>query len=98
MMAHKVKRGGTRVASRIQEIRRARLQELVDKYGGATSLSKRLGYADASYIGQMLTGRRPISEKTARGIEEKLSLTSRSLDTELGAEVPFAGLDLELFS
>lgn len=80
------------MASKIQEVRRARLQELVDQYG-ASGLAKRLDHSGPSYIGQLLSGRRPMTEKTARAIEEKLGLTVRALDALPGEDAPFTNSD-----
>jgi transcriptional regulator with XRE-family HTH domain len=87
---NKVKGAGV---GRLDDLRRSNFQRLVDRYGAA-SLAKRLGLTGPSYIGQLLSGRRPLSEKTARKFEEKLGLTVRSLDIEGdGGPIPFVGTD-----
>ena len=57
----------------ILDTRRAALALLAKQWGGPTSLSKKLGVTP-SYISQMLSGERPITEKSARKFEEKLGL------------------------
>lgn len=48
---------------KIQEWRIDRLRALTIREGGNTALGRRLGYRDGAYIGQMLRGDRPITEK-----------------------------------
>lgn len=64
----------------IAKIRRDSLRRLTEKQGGPTTLGKVLGYASASYVSQMISGKKPITEKTARFIEEKLGLERYALD------------------
>lgn len=47
-----------------QEQRKARLAAAAERVGGKASLGKRLGYQDGSFVGQMIRGDRPITEKT----------------------------------
>jgi|GEM_PF-1781579 len=54
---------------RLQEHRIERLQALVQREGGKAALGRRLGYRDGAFIGQMLRGERPISEKTVLLVE-----------------------------
>ncbi|MBA9854460.1 hypothetical protein DEE91_00915 [Ralstonia pickettii] len=56
----------------IQEWRVQRLKAAVDKVadGNVTAFGKRLGYKDGAFVRQMLSGNRPVSEKTIRTIEE----------------------------
>lgn len=51
-----------------------RLQAAVDRLegGNLTTFGKRMGWADGSYVGQMLRGTRPITEKLIRKIESEL--------------------------
>lgn len=55
----------------VQEWRRRRLQQAIEKFfeGKNVKLARALNYADGSYIGQMLKGKRPIDEKTVEAIE-----------------------------
>lgn len=57
--------------AQIQAWRIERLRAAIDKLteGNITAFGKRLGYRDGAYIGQMLRGERPISEKTIRAVE-----------------------------
>lgn len=77
--------------SDIQRIRREALRRLVEKHGGPTTLGRMLGFKGPSYVSQMVTGLRPITEKTARKIEEALELKQWALDQPDGKAVPFAG-------
>jgi hypothetical protein len=44
--------------------RRNRLRIAAERIGGKTALGRRVGYRDGAFIGQMLRGERPITEKT----------------------------------
>lgn len=48
----------------IQAWRIERLQAMVDREGGKAPAGRKLGYRDGAFIGQMLRGERPITEKT----------------------------------
>lgn len=64
--------------------RRDNLRILMREWGGPTSLSRKLGHANASFMAQ-LAGPHPsrdISEKVAREIEAKLALPVGWLDQE----------------
>lgn len=66
----------------IYEIRRENLRALSAQWGGPTSLSRKLGHANGSFVAQ-LAGPRPsreVSEKVAREIEAKLSLPAGWMD------------------
>lgn len=66
----------------VYEIRRENLRVLMSQWGGPTSLAKKLGHANGSYIAQ-LAGPNPsrdMSEKTARSIEQTLKLPVGWLD------------------
>jgi len=76
----------------IQQTRRAQLREVIEKQGGAASVAKRLGWT-VSYIGQLTKGVRPITEKTARRVEEKLLLKRHALDGETVNGAAFEGVD-----
>jgi len=68
----------------VYEIRRENLRTLQNERGGPTSLSKKLGHANGSYVAQLIGPRpsREISEKVARESEKKLNLPIGWLDTE----------------
>lgn len=66
----------------IYDTRRENLRSLIGQWGGPTSLSKKLGHANGSYLAQ-LAGPRPsrdLSEKVAREIEVKLGLPAAWMD------------------
>lgn len=66
----------------IYETRRENLRSLIGQWGGPTSLSRKLGHSNGSYIAQ-LAGPRPsreVSEKVAREIEVKLGLPAAWMD------------------
>jgi hypothetical protein len=60
----------------VYETRRVNLRALINQWGGPTSLSRKLGHSNGSYIAQ-IAGPHPsreISEKVAREVESKLGL------------------------
>lgn len=64
------------------DVRRENLRQLMKTWGGPTSLAKKLGHANGSYIAQ-LAGPNPsreVSEKVAREIESKLGLSIGYMD------------------
>lgn len=68
----------------VYEQRRDNLRELIRTWGGPTSLAKKLGHSNGSYIAQ-LAGPHPsreVSEKVARELEAKLGLPLGWLDGE----------------
>lgn len=71
----------------------SRLQDLVrDKYeGNKASLGKALGYNDGSYVGQLLSGKRPITEKTVDAIEKKTHNRGWFADTSSADQVRAEG-------
>jgi len=66
----------------LQQTRRTNLRLLVEQWGGASGLAKKLGYAGPSYISQLLGENRPVTEKTARSVEQQLDLPAGWLDNE----------------
>lgn len=68
----------------VYEIRRDNLRALLRQWGGPTSLAKKLGHSNGSYIAQLVgpNPSREISEKVAREIEAKLRLPIAWLDLE----------------
>lgn len=68
----------------VYETRRTNLRSLINQWGGPTSLSKKLGHTNGSYLAQ-LAGPRPtreMSERVAREIEGKLSLPVGWMDQD----------------
>lgn len=64
--------------------RRDNLRALATEWGGPTSLAKKLGHSNGSYLAQLIGPHpsRDISEKVAREIESKLALPLGWLDQE----------------
>jgi hypothetical protein len=62
--------------------RRMNLRTLVHQWGGPTSLAKKLRLSGPSYVSQLLSGSRPITEKTARKFEGQLGLAAGWLDAD----------------
>ena len=52
------------------EDRRQRLERAAERVGGKAQLGRVLGYKDGAFVGQMIRGERPISEKTIRQLIE----------------------------
>jgi hypothetical protein len=68
----------------VYKMRRENLRKLMTEWGGPTSLAKKLGHTNGSYIAQ-LAGPHPsreVSEKVAREIESKLGLPTTWLDSD----------------
>lgn len=65
----------------VHDLRRKNLKALVQQWEGPTNLAKKLGYAGPSYVSQMVSGNRPITEKTARHMEAKAGLPAGWFDT-----------------
>jgi hypothetical protein len=53
----------------LQAWRRTRLEALANKLGGKAALGRKLGYVDGAFVGQMISGLRPVTEKTIRAAE-----------------------------
>lgn len=68
----------------VYDKRRENLRRLIGQWGGPTSLSKKLGHANGSFIAQIAgpNPRREISERTARSIESALGLAIGWLDQD----------------
>jgi len=82
----------------LSAVRRENLKRLVEARGGPSSLAKLLGHAGPSFLSQLTTGRRIVSEKIARGIEDILGLPLGTLDVRPGERVPFEGTDHALIA
>ena len=74
----------------VYDIRRANLRSIMAEWGGPTSLAKKLGHTNGSYLAQLIGPHpsREISEKVAREIETRLNLPANWLDGEHGATQP----------
>ena len=64
----------------ITEIRQKKLAELVATYGSQAKLARACGDVDASFISQLVTGKRNIGEKAARKMEQQLNLQPMYFD------------------
>lgn len=66
------------------EQRRENLRTLAREWGGPTSLAKKLGHSNGSYLAQLIgpNPSREVSEKTAREVEVKLNLPLGWMDRE----------------
>lgn len=69
------------------DIRQVNLKKLIAQHGGASALSRKLGYTNPSFLSQMVGPKplRKVSEKTARSFEAKLGMPTGWLDTKHGA-------------
>lgn len=76
--------------SKSNDHRLTNLRRLIDDAGGPSSLAKKLGYSNASFLVQMAgpNPMRKVTEKTARAFEEKLGLPVGYLDQPSGASAP----------
>lgn len=76
----------------LSTVRKDNLRRIADAHGGPSALSAKLGYANASFLVQMIgpNPSRSVSEKTARSIEQALSLAPMSIDQPSGETVPGA--------
>lgn len=70
----------------VYDQRRDNLRSLIRTWGGPTSLAKKLGHSNGSYLAQLAgpSPSREVSEKVAREIEGKLALPTGWLDQEHG--------------
>jgi hypothetical protein len=68
----------------VYRTRRANLRALAQQWGGPTSLAKKLGHSNGSYLAQLIgpNPSREVSEKTAREIEKRLGLPVAWMDQE----------------
>jgi hypothetical protein len=69
------------------ETRKLNLRRIADKFGGPSALAAKLGYANPSFLVQMIgpNPSRRVSERTARKMEEQLGLLPFTLDEQSGA-------------
>lgn len=67
----------------MQSIRRENLRRLATQWGGVGKLAEKLGYANASFMVQMIGPNpiREVTERTARRTEETLGLPTGWIDT-----------------
>jgi hypothetical protein len=67
--------------------RRERLQALADAIGSKAELGRKLGYRDGAFVGQMISGLRPITEKTIQAAEAIRGPTGQSFKGWFSREV-----------
>ena len=74
------------------------LRQFIEKNGGVWQVSRRLGYANASFLSQMVGPKknRPITEKTLKKIESEYSMEPGYFDREVSEEdaPKFQSIDL----
>jgi hypothetical protein len=66
----------------MQQVRLANLRVLIERFGSAASLAEKLGWKNASFISQMLHGRRVFTEKIARFMERMCELQPEWFDRD----------------
>lgn len=68
----------------VTETRRNNLRALIEKHGGVAKLSRKMGYANASFLSQMAgpNPSRDITEKTARKLEQTMGIPKGTLDLD----------------
>lgn len=74
------------MSNAIDEFRRERLSALAERVGGKAALGKLLGYQDGAFVGQMIKGHRPISEKTVLAVHAKPGLSGWFSSTTIDGE------------
>src|SRR5256885_11273821 len=64
------------------DVRRNNLRTLIQQHDGPAALARRLGYRNGAFLVQMAgpNPTRPVTERTARGFEQKLGLPAGWLD------------------
>ncbi len=75
-----------RTAAELQTLRKKNLRTLIKQWDGPTKLAKELRYTGPSYLSQMIGPNKPITETTARGIEDVLSLAPGWMDMDHTAQ------------
>jgi hypothetical protein len=72
------------------DVRRDNLRILIQQHDGPAAMARRLGYRNAAFLVQMAgpNPTRPVSERTARGFEEKLGLPPGWLDRAAPPSAP----------
>lgn len=72
--------------SDLQALRKKNLRALIKQWDGPTNLAKKLHYGGPSFLSQMIGPNKPITEKTARHIEEVLELPIGWMDNDHAAQ------------
>lgn len=80
----------------LQAQRRANLRRIVDDMGGSpSSLAKLMSLSGPSFISQLLSGNRSISDKTARRIEDVTSRPMYWMDHDHTSDSPARVVDTD---
>lgn len=83
----------------IQALRKRNLRALIKQWEGPTNLAKKLRYSGPSYLSQMIGPAKPITEKTARFIEQELDLPAGWMDIDHAARTgQYPRLDTSLIN
>lgn len=82
----------------IQSIRKKNLKALIAQWEGPTNLAKKLQYSGPSYLSQMIGPGKPITEKTARYIEQTLELPTGWMDQEHKAKPTNGKVDRDMLA
>lgn len=71
----------------IGDYRRENFRRFAEANGGPTAVAKRMGYSNASYVVQMIgpNPMRPVTERTARRVEEVYNLPTGTMDKPVAA-------------
>lgn len=77
---------------KIQEWRRKRLASLAEKTGGKAELGRKLGFKDGAFVGQMIRGDRPITEKTILAVHAMPGYANW-FDYSPAAQSPYANVE-----
>lgn len=81
------------MARDLMEMRVKNLRELALQWGGPSSIAKKLKISGPSYISQLISGHRPLTEKSVRRFEKVLGLPSGWFDIDHDNPAPPASLD-----
>lgn len=76
----------TQAMEKKYEVRKANLHLLLERHNGPSNLARALGYNGPSYLSQMASGHRHITEENARRVERELALDDGWMDVEHTAD------------
>jgi hypothetical protein len=82
----------------VEDNRRKNLEVLIAQWGTAVQLASALGHSGSSYLGHLISKRKPFTERTARQFEQKLALPPLWMDKQhagVAAQVDFDPVLLE---
>lgn len=81
------------MARDLMELRVKNLRELTLQWGGPSSIAKKLKISGPSYISQLISGHRPLTEKSVRRFEKELGLPVGWFDKDHDNPTPATPLD-----